>query len=321
MFAIYMRLFLLSILFVNTKSLPVYPLQDTGNTAGTATLFGEDKDYVINPLSFIDNGDGTITDSVTKLMWEQSESGEIGWDGSVQYCKELSVGGYTDWRLPDIYELYGIVDLGKPLFSTPPFVVPYPPRSGEAQYHWTSTSGREERKYPYKWAINANGGAGDKPIAEAISDGGKESFRAKCVRTAVPFYTVDTRYTVYNLGLVAQDNTNGLMWQLQEPGTMSWRDAISYCEKLVYSGYDDWRLPDLKELFTTVDPSRLEPATNTLVFTQVEPVADYWTSSPIASAKQLSTSWIVQMRAGISTQAAQESVLHVRCVRAGYIAS
>jgi len=304
----------LSILFSSTLSLPVYPLQDTGQTTGTSNVFGEDNDYVNNPLSFIDNRDGSVTDSVTKMMWEQSGTGEIGWDASVQYCNQLRVGGYSDWRLPDIHELYGIVNIGTPPFNTPPFYIPSPPSPGQAQYHWSSTIGRD---LTYRWAINAGGGTGDKPMNQAISDGGKESFRTKCVRTAAPFYAVDTQYTMYNSGLIAQDNTNGLIWQLQEPGMMTWLDSISYCESLVYSGFNDWRLPDVKELFTTCDTTRFSPAIDTAVFSQVGAKAEYWTSST-ESKHPDENAWIVQYRTGITTYAPKNSARNVRCVRGGY---
>jgi len=308
---------LFSFLFVNTKCLPVYPLQDTGQKTGTATMFGEDKDYEINPLYFIDNKDGTVTDYVTKLMWEQSETGEIGWDSSVQYCNQLRAGGYSDWRLPDVHELYGIVNIGTPLFNIPPFYVPYPPAPSQAQYHWSSTAGRD---LTYRWAINAGGGAGDKPISVALSAGGTDSFRAKCVRTAAPFYTAEIRYTVFNNGLIAQDNTNGLVWQLQEPGMMTWLEGISYCENLVYSGFNDWRLPDVKELFTTCDTNRFSPAIDSSVFTRVDAKAEFWTSSTEAK-HPIENAWIVQYRTGITTYAAKNSALNVRCVRGGYIAN
>ena len=53
-------------------------------------------------LAFKDNGDGTITDLRTGLMWEKSDSGwGETWSHAMNYCKELSMAGYSDWRLPD----------------------------------------------------------------------------------------------------------------------------------------------------------------------------------------------------------------------------
>ena len=60
---------------------------------------------------FTDNGDGTITDNVTGLMW-QKEDDNISrtWESSIMYCEGLSLSNYSDWRLPNPKELKSIVD-------------------------------------------------------------------------------------------------------------------------------------------------------------------------------------------------------------------
>jgi hypothetical protein len=59
---------------------------------------------------FIDNGDGTITDSETGLMWAQSSSpGDLNWEDAETYCKNPAMDSlylkYDDWRMPTIEEL------------------------------------------------------------------------------------------------------------------------------------------------------------------------------------------------------------------------
>ena len=56
---------------------------DTGQTLDATTTFGEDSDYTINAPSYRDNGDGTITDLVTGLMWQKVDAGEVTWDNAV----------------------------------------------------------------------------------------------------------------------------------------------------------------------------------------------------------------------------------------------
>jgi hypothetical protein len=60
---------------------------------------------------FIDNGNGTITDTSTGLMW-QKETGQGGpiWGDALSNCAALQLGGYADWRLPTPKELVSIVD-------------------------------------------------------------------------------------------------------------------------------------------------------------------------------------------------------------------
>ena len=59
----------------------------------------------------IDNGNGTVTDESIGLMWQQ-ESPKKGMtlNQAIRYCKKLTIGGYSDWRLPNFKELVSLVD-------------------------------------------------------------------------------------------------------------------------------------------------------------------------------------------------------------------
>ena len=63
---------------------------------------------------FVDNGDGTITDRATGLMWQKSgSSGAKLWKRARTYVKQLNedqFAGYSDWRLPTIDELASLVE-------------------------------------------------------------------------------------------------------------------------------------------------------------------------------------------------------------------
>jgi hypothetical protein len=54
------------------------------------------------PQHYVDNGDGTVTDTVTGLVWERA----------VQQipCQGIAFAGYSDWRIPSMIELFSIVD-------------------------------------------------------------------------------------------------------------------------------------------------------------------------------------------------------------------
>jgi hypothetical protein len=70
-----------------------------------------------NLQSYTDNGDGTITDNVTKLMWQKTYAGATAtWTNAVLNCELLSLAGHQDWRLPTVIELSSIIDftLGPP---------------------------------------------------------------------------------------------------------------------------------------------------------------------------------------------------------------
>jgi hypothetical protein len=64
-------------------------------------------------MSFTDNGDGTVTDTVTGLMWQKETSSLFTQSEAISYCDNLELAGHIDWRLPTITELLGIVDYTK----------------------------------------------------------------------------------------------------------------------------------------------------------------------------------------------------------------
>ncbi len=121
-------------------------LPDTGQTQSYTDTFGEDSDYPINPLSYTDNGDGTVTDNVTGLMWQQEDDDTTRmWDEACSYCQDLTLGGYSDWQLPYKKELMSIVDYGTygPSIDSTYF-------SGtNASYYWSSTTYASNPSYAW----------------------------------------------------------------------------------------------------------------------------------------------------------------------------
>ena len=64
---------------------------------------------------FLDNGDGTITDNLTGLMWVKSpDSTTRTWTNAITYCESLTFVGYNDWRLPNVNELESLVNADAP---------------------------------------------------------------------------------------------------------------------------------------------------------------------------------------------------------------
>jgi hypothetical protein len=57
-----------------------------------------------------------VVDNVTQLMWQDNADANTitkGWTDAVAYCEDLTLGGYSDWRLPSIEELRSIIDIGR----------------------------------------------------------------------------------------------------------------------------------------------------------------------------------------------------------------
>ena len=71
-------------------------------------------------VRFIDNGDGTVTDTMRKLMWQKGDNGnEVTFELAQEYCRNLSLGGHADWRLPrpDELDTAVVVELMMPVHS------------------------------------------------------------------------------------------------------------------------------------------------------------------------------------------------------------
>ena len=86
---------------------------------------------------FVDNGDHTVTDITTGLMWQQDEGGYMDWEEAITYCEDLSLAGYTDWRLPNIKDLESITDDS---FYDPAIATNYFPDARRQHYYWSSTT-------------------------------------------------------------------------------------------------------------------------------------------------------------------------------------
>ena len=91
---------------------------------------------------FKDNGDGTITDNRTGLMWVKdgnsagcNNGADLTWEDALSFCENLSYAGYKDWRLPSIQELHSIVDYG----TYNPAINTYFPNT-QSGYYWSSTT-------------------------------------------------------------------------------------------------------------------------------------------------------------------------------------
>lgn len=99
---------------------------------------------------FIDNGDGTVTDSKSRLMWVKNGwsltfFAASQWEEATAKCRQFSQAGYSDWTLPSVVQWETLIDSSQeaPALPNPnPFenVIIHMP-------YWSST---EMVKYPVK---------------------------------------------------------------------------------------------------------------------------------------------------------------------------
>jgi hypothetical protein len=89
----------------------------------------------------VDNGDGTLIDRCTGLVWErEAPATPYAWEQAIKRCNELELAGYDDWRLPNVHELHSIVNYGMEMSHTSQFLGP------SQEWFWTSTTSLQNKE-------------------------------------------------------------------------------------------------------------------------------------------------------------------------------
>jgi len=214
--------------------------------------------------SYTDNGDGTVTDEVTGLMWEKNMV-LAKWTGALAGAESARTGGYSDWRLPTLKELFSLIlysgschgDDSIELFIDSVFKQPLGDTSVEG--------GRE---------IDAQTWSSSDFNGTTMGNAIEGSFGVNFVDGRVKAYPRNLyKYTRYvrgnedyavnwfknNKDETISDKATGLMWSRKDSGVgMQWIDALEYAENAVLAGHRDWRLPTIKELNSIVDYTRYQ---------------------------------------------------------------
>ncbi|MFC1611018.1 DUF1566 domain-containing protein [Myxococcota bacterium] len=221
-------------------------------------------------------GEPVVVDHVTGLEWQGCVSGlrgescaesgvaEFRWDQANIYCEDLLWGGYSDWRLPDRFELRSIVDNGMHTVRTSDdrvFLGNLPVDL------WTSSSFLNDfdpAEAGWAWYVDFNVGETHK-ATKSLSN------TVRCVRSGGGA-TADPRFA--RTAPVADepvvfDAVTGLTWQGCPAGQRdlscstfaagsfgTWSQGMAHCQSLDWAGHADWRLPSIAELDSLVDPSR-----------------------------------------------------------------
>lgn len=300
--------FITAVLFSNAQSVTqtMLRLPDTGETTSYTNTFGEDNDYNINLPFFIDNTDGTVTDTITGLMWQKTDGGEMTIENASLYCDTLTFGGYTNWRLPDAHESFSILNhqYANPSLDATVFT------TTAAEYWWTSV--RQTNDSNKVWATNAGGGIGNHPKSETVSAGGTKRFHVRAVRDVNAPQQIPNHFTDNSDGTIT-DNLTNLVWQkIPFADTLTWEQALNYADTLSLDGLTDWRLPNIKELQSINDESRINPSLNTTYF-NVGNAKKYWSSTTLPN--QTSKAWYLYTQFGITTYDEKTAKHNLICVR------
>ncbi|MEO5360533.1 MAG: DUF1566 domain-containing protein [Nitrospirota bacterium] len=318
----------------------VYPIVDTGQLkcydaskeitapAIGSAFYGQDAQFKGTQPAYIISSDGlSVYDGNTGLLWQRSP--DVNGDGTPATADKLTwaqasarpaalnavkYGGYSDWRLPSIKELYSLINFAgtdpsgytgtdpsvlTPFINTAYFKFAYgDPASGEriidSQYASNTV---------FTVSTDASGTA--KVFGVNFADGRikgydlsapgttEKTFFVQCVRGNTNYGKND--FLDNNDGTVT-DRATGLMWSRADSGTgMLWQDALSWAQtknSARYLGYNDWRLPNAKELQGIVNYGNApdyngKPAVDTTYFSVTSIVNEngdadypyYWTST------------------------------------------
>jgi len=113
-----------------------------------------------------------VTDNATGLIWQDDINATVytaTWQGAIDYCESLTLGGYDDWRLPNINELLSIVDYSK-------FRPAIKDGFINVSVNIINWSGTSLSTYPLKaWFVHYNNGG-------AFPDDKGISYYVRCVR-------------------------------------------------------------------------------------------------------------------------------------------
>jgi hypothetical protein len=257
------------------------------------SFYGQDAQHPGPAPTYRDNGDATVSDLVTGLMWQQDPGPKVAWDQAVAGAATCTVGGHSDWRMPTIKELYSLI-----LFSG----VDAGPVDAEGRRPFIDT-----RYFRFRYG---RGDAGERVIDSQFWSGTLYTGTTMGgVRTAFGVNFADGRikgygllhpgpgggrlmreYTLYVRGNpsygrnqfrdlgngTVEDQATGLMWTKNDTGVgMDWPASLAAANKCRAGGYSDWRLPNAKELQSIVDYSRSPDASSSAA---IDPV---FNSTPI----------------------------------------
>jgi hypothetical protein len=113
----------------------------TGQT--TTYAAGDDGDLqrgvAWTNLRFTDHGEGTVTDTLTGLMWTKDANiyGMRNWTESLLDCASCTEGGHSDWHLPNVRELHSLIDYGR---YNPALPLGHPFSNVQWDHYWSSTT-------------------------------------------------------------------------------------------------------------------------------------------------------------------------------------
>ena len=264
-----------------------YSIVDTGVTdyysdvaiiskpSSADTFFGQDATYQRNQPSYTNNSDGTITDNVTGLIWEQDMGSKISFTEAFTKATNSSLGGHNDWRVPTLKELYSLIlftgsvkgEVAIDLFIDTNYFnqelgdTSIGEREIDAQT-WSSTEyvGQTMNGVETVFGVNFVDGRIKGYPKYKPGTGALNTMYFRMVRGNTDY---GTNNFINNGDGTISDLATGLMWQKSDDGNAkNWEESLAYAENLTLGNESNWRLPNAKELQSIVDYTRSPQTTS-----------------------------------------------------------
>lgn len=278
-------------------------------------FYGQDAQYMGNQPSYTDNGDGTITDNVSGLMWQKGFEA-LTYSEAIEKVKNFNLANHTDWRLPTIKEAYSLIQFSgvdvssRNMNSLPgnfnPFI-----DTAYFDFEYGANGDRIIDTQMLSATVYKGTTMGGNPTVFGVNlaDGRIKGYPIKTPRGekkhTVRFVRGNTEYGLNNFkdngdGTITDLATN-LMWQQNDSEKgMNWQQALAWVEEKNsenYLGYSDWRLPNAKELQSILDysnspQSNNQPAINSIF--EISKIKDkdnsdnypfFWTSTTLVGQR------------------------------------
>ncbi len=276
-------------------------------TSQTQSHFNQDDGYYQKggKRNFLrDDVNNIVTDLSTGLMWQDDSDVEIKkeWADGDSYCQNLTIGGYTDWRLPELQALYFLAKKDNNDVYESEFVHKITDK------YWSSDRNTQLHVATYVDFSNASEYF---TYTDSFSFFTPQSEYVRCVR-GVPLEFTFSR----DANNMVSDNIHKLMWHddsFAQTKKDSISQAIEYCETLDDGGYSDWRLPNIHELYSIVDPSKNSPALYT-TFTSYKD-SKYWSSTSTTDGKIYTIDFATGHEDRSDSTNSSFFSTYVRCVR------
>ena len=271
---------IIKVISVSTKkSGQIVSYDENGDIVSGCTIKDDGYYQLGSTISYtkkdMPDGNITVTDSTTGLVWSDGPPVRKKWNDANTYCNTLGLDGLI-WRLPQMWELLTIVkkgNIGKASAIEDIFQKPVSEKANNRAYAWTKTDAPSSKH----WTIRINYGGID-----VYDEDSKELiYCVSGTATKIAISPTDRVFTRDAITQIVSEAKSDLDWSDDNAissQNITWEESIAYCDGLTLGGYSDWRLPNINEwyILSTYDNS---PSQYPNVFVNIVNGKKYWSST------------------------------------------